>query len=162
YRNRITVHVENGLVGFFRHEAHRLIDVEQCPIAQPAVNAELAALRARRPRDGHYTLRSRIGPRGFSQINDPVAIHLAAEIVKLIPPAQTLLIDAYCGSGFFAKHSLGRFSQVVGIDWDRHAIAAAQRKATPAETYFAGDLETLLHAQLVAADSALTTVIVDP
>ena len=24
YRNRITVHVENGIVGFFRHDAHRL------------------------------------------------------------------------------------------------------------------------------------------
>ena len=33
YRNRITVHVENGVVGFFRHDAHRLIDIERCPIA---------------------------------------------------------------------------------------------------------------------------------
>jgi 23S rRNA (uracil1939-C5)-methyltransferase len=162
YRNRITVHVENGVIGFFRHDAHRLIDIEQCPIAQPAVNAELAALRARRPRPGHYTLRARTGPRVFSQINDPVAIHLADELVKLIPPGQVLLIDAYCGSGFFAQHSLGKFSRVVGIDWDRHAIAAAQRKATPAETYLAGDLEALLRAQLVQTKLNLTTVIVDP
>lgn len=162
YRNRITVHVENDAIGFFRHDAHRLIDIEQCSIAQPAVNAELAALRARRPRPGHYTLRARAGPRVFSQINDPVAIHLADEIAKLIPPDQILLIDAYCGSGFFTRHSLGKFSRVVGIDWDRHAISAAQRKATPAETYLAGDLEGLLRNQLVQTDLSLTTVIVDP
>ncbi|HEY1583995.1 MAG TPA: TRAM domain-containing protein, partial [Chthoniobacterales bacterium] len=67
YRNRITVHVENGVVGFFRHDAHRLIDVARCPIAAPEVNEALAALRARRPRDGHYTLRAGGGPRVFSQ-----------------------------------------------------------------------------------------------
>ena len=50
----------------------------------------------------------------------------------------------------------------MGIDWDLHAIAAAERKATPAETYLAGDLEGLLRAQLVQTKLSLTTVIVDP
>ena len=162
YRNRITVHVENGVIGFFRNDAHRLIDIEQCPIAQPAVNSELAELRARRPRPGHYTLRAEPGARGFSQVNDPVAMHLADEIVKRIPPGQSLLIDAYCGSGFFARRSLAKFSLVIGIDWDRHAIASAQRQATPAETYLAGDLEVLLRDQLAQASPRLTTMIVDP
>ena len=73
YRNRITVHVEDGVIGFFRRDAHRLIDIERCPISAPEVNDELAALRARRPRDGHYTLRAQTGPRVFSQTNDEVA-----------------------------------------------------------------------------------------
>jgi 23S rRNA (uracil1939-C5)-methyltransferase len=162
YRNRITVHVEDGVIGFFRHDAHRLIDIEQCPIARVEVNAELTALRGRRPRPGHYTLRAQIGPRVFSQVNEPVANHLADEIVKLIPPDQSLLVDAYCGGGFFAKRSLGKSSRMVGIDWDRHAIAAAEREATPAETYLAGDLAALLREQLVPANLRLTTVIVDP
>jgi len=103
YRNRITVHSENGVVGFFRYNEHRLIDIERCPIATAEVNDELAALRARHPREGHYTLRAGRGPRVFSQTNDAVARHLAAEIAELIPPEHTTLIDAYCGSGFFAK-----------------------------------------------------------
>jgi 23S rRNA (uracil1939-C5)-methyltransferase len=162
YRNRITVHVEEGVIGFFRHDAHRLIDIEECPIAQPEVNTQLAALRSHRPRPGHYTLRAEAGPPVFSQINDPVANHLADEILKLIPPRQSLLVDAYCGAGFFAKRSLGKFSRIVGIDWDRYAIAAAQRDVTSAESYLAGDLGALLCEQLLSADLRLTTVIVDP
>ncbi|HEX8679175.1 MAG TPA: TRAM domain-containing protein, partial [Chthoniobacterales bacterium] len=38
YRNRVTVHAENGTVGYYRRDAHRLIDVEHCPIAAPEVN----------------------------------------------------------------------------------------------------------------------------
>ncbi len=164
YRNRITVHAENGIVGFYRHDAHRLIDIERCPIAAPAVNEELAALRARRPRDGHYTLRADRGPRVFSQTNDAVATHLADSIVALVAPETTLLIDAYCGAGFFAKKAVatGRVQRVVGLDWDIHAIAAAQAGAAATESYFAGDLALHLGDQLAEADPKTTTLIVDP
>lgn len=162
YRNRITIHVENGTVGFYRHDVHRLIDIERCSIAAPQVNAELAALRARRPRDGHYTLRAQRSPRVFSQINDAVAIHLSDTIVALTPPNQSFLLDAYCGAGFFAKRLLNKFSRVVGIDWDIHAIAAARSNATTAETYLAGDIAVHLREQLAQCDPYLTTVIVDP
>jgi len=162
YRNRITVHVENGIVGFFRHDAHRLIDVERCPISLPEVNDELAALRARRPHDGHYTLRAQRGPRVFSQTNDAVATHLADTIAGLILPAQSLLIDAYCGAGFFGKRLLAKFPRVVGLDWDVHAIAAAEANATATESYFAGEIAPHLAEQLADADRVSTTVIVDP
>jgi 23S rRNA (uracil1939-C5)-methyltransferase len=162
YRNRITVHVENGVVGFFRHDAHRLIDVERCAIAAPEVNEQLAALRARRPRDGHYTLRAQSGPRIFSQTNDAVATHLADTMDALISPNESLLIDAYCGAGFFAKRLRPKFARVVGLDWDIHAIAAAEANTTPAETYLAGDLAAQLGEQLRQAEAKTTTVIVDP
>ena len=162
YRNRITVHVEDGVVGFFRRDVHRLIDVERCPISAPEVNEELATLRARRPRDGHYTLRAHSGPRIFSQTNDAVAEKLADAISSLISPNQSLLIDAYCGAGFFAKRLLGNFTRTVGLDWDIHAVAAAESSAAPNETYFAGDLAARLGAELARADLGLTTVIVDP
>src|SRR5262249_13568154 len=97
YRNRITVHVDRGTVGFFRHRTHRLIDIERCVIAEPEVNTELTALRTRRPRDGHYTLRSRDEPRVFSQTNELVANHLADAVAALVPARARLVIDAYCG-----------------------------------------------------------------
>jgi tRNA/tmRNA/rRNA uracil-C5-methylase (TrmA/RlmC/RlmD family) len=162
YRNRITVHAENGIVGFFQRDGHRLIDIERCPIAAPQVNAELAALRTRQPRDGHYTLRANEGPRVFSQTNDAVATHLADALSDLIPPHQSLLIDAYCGAGFFAKRLLAKFSRAVGLDWDIHAIAAAAANATPAETYLAGEIAVHLGEQLMRAEAKSTTVIVDP
>ena len=141
YRNRITVHAQDGVIGFFRCDSHRLIDVERCPISCDEVNGELMDLRERNPRDGHYTLRTSSSRRVFSQTNDEVADALRDLIVDLVPPNQDLLIDAYCGAGFFAKALLDKFERVVGIDWDKFAIAAAKENATKKETYIAGDVE---------------------
>ena len=145
YRNRITVHALDGVIGFFRRDSHRLIDVECCPISREEVNRALAELREQKHvRDGHYTLRSASQPRVFSQVNDEVAQALRDLIVDLVPPNQELLIDAYCGAGFFAKTLLDKFERVIGIDWDRFAIAAAKQNATEKETYIAGDVESEL------------------
>jgi tRNA/tmRNA/rRNA uracil-C5-methylase (TrmA/RlmC/RlmD family) len=145
YRNRITVHVEEGVIGFFRRDSHRLIDVERCPIAMESVNHALTALRASRPREGHYTLRSDpSGPRIFAQANDIVATALRDFVSGLIPTGQQLLIDAYCGAGFFAKTLRRKFARVIGIDWDRFAIQEAEKNATDGETYIAGDVDLIL------------------
>src|SRR5262249_25530471 len=54
YRNRITVHAQDGVIGFFGRDSHRLIDIEQCPISTDEVNRALAELRAQPfVRDGH-------------------------------------------------------------------------------------------------------------
>src|SRR5947208_3483420 len=163
YRNRITVHAENGVIGYFRRDSHRLIDIERCPIAMDEVNHELADLRARNVPDGHYTLRAKAGPRIFSQTNDGVADALRDLILRLIPPNQELLVDAFCGAGFFAKALIDKFERIVGIDWDRFAIAAAKENTTEKETYIAGDVE----AELVAAvhrtaNGDRTVLLLDP
>jgi 23S rRNA (uracil1939-C5)-methyltransferase len=145
YRNRITVHAQEGLVGFFRRDSHRLIDIENCPISRDQVNRALSELRAQPYlRDGHYTLRASTSTRIFSQTNDAVANTLRDLIVDLVPPNQELLIDAYCGAGFFAKALLDKFERVIGIDWDKFAIAAARENASAKETYLAGDVEEQL------------------
>jgi tRNA/tmRNA/rRNA uracil-C5-methylase (TrmA/RlmC/RlmD family) len=141
YRNRITVHAEDGVIGYFQRDSHRLIDIERCPIAMDEVNRELAELRSHDVRDGHYTLRARSEPRTFSQTNDDVANALRDLIVQLIPAGQDLLIDAFCGAGFFAKALVDKFERVVGIDWDRFAIAIAKETASPKENYIAGAVE---------------------
>jgi 23S rRNA (uracil1939-C5)-methyltransferase len=145
YRNRITVHVQDRVIGFFQRDSHRLIDVEHCPISCDEVNRALTQLRTRNPRDGHYTVRASSGPRVFSQTNNDVADALRDLIVDLVAPNQQLLIDVYCGAGFFAKALLDKFERVIGIDWDRFAIAAAKENATPKETYIAGDVDLELY-----------------
>ncbi len=178
YRNRITVHAQEGVIGFFRRDSHRLIDIERCPISLDEVNQALTELRARAPRDGHYTLRAQSGPRVFSQANDAVANALRDLIARLIPGDQELLIDAYCGAGFFAKRLLEKFERIIGIDWDRFAIAAAIENATAKENYIVGDVDVELKRLLqidgveaavsaairggIAGDTPATTVIVDP
>jgi 23S rRNA (uracil1939-C5)-methyltransferase len=163
YRNRITVHVQDGVIGFFRRDSHRLIDIERCPISRDEVNRALTKLRTQTHiRDGHYTLRASDSARVFSQTNDAVANALRDLIVDLVPPNQQLLIDAYCGAGFFAKVLLDKFEQVIGIDWDRFAIAAAKENATEKETYIAGDVETELKKVEAVRSTGPTTIIVDP
>jgi 23S rRNA (uracil1939-C5)-methyltransferase len=162
YRNRVTVHAEDGVIGYFRRDSHRLIDVERCPIAMDEVNRELGDLRARNVPDGHYTLRARSGPRIFSQTNDEVANALQALVVDLVPPDQDLLIDAYCGAGFFGKALIAKFQKIVGIDWDRFAIAAANENSTAKETYIAGDIETGLRSALQTCDKDRTVLLLDP
>ena len=162
YRNRVTVHVQEERIGFYERDSNHVIDIEQCPISSPEVNRALAELRANRPREGHYTLRAAGGPRVFTQTNDAVADALAELIRKIIPPNQHLLVDAYCGAGFFTKRLLDHFEQLVGIDWDRFAIAAAQKNTTDKETYIAGDvtLEVAKHVEPTLRDR--TVMIIDP
>jgi 23S rRNA (uracil1939-C5)-methyltransferase len=172
YRNRITVHAQDGVVGFFRRDSHQLIDIQSCPISREEVNRALAELREQTyVRDGHYTLRTASEPRVFSQVNDKVAQALRNLIIDLVSPNQDLLIDGYCGAGFFAKALLDKFERVIGIDWDRFAIAAAKENASEKETYIAADVEDVQAAVSAAfpagepralGTSAATTMIVDP
>jgi len=145
YRNRITVHAQDGVTGFFRRDSHRLIDIERCSISSDEVNRALAELRAQPyVSDGHYTLRAGSEVRVFAQTNDEVANALRDLVVDLVPSNQGVLIDAYCGAGFFAKALLDKFERVIGIDWDKFAIDAARENATAKETYIADDVETEL------------------
>ena len=162
YRNRVTVHAKDGVIGYYRRDAYRLIDVKECPIAAPEVNSALAERRARKPRDGHYTLRAHSGPRVFEQTNDGVAQALAKLVESMLPADHRLLIDAFCGVGFFAKRLAGKFDRVIGIEWDRHAIAAAEASAGPSESYISGDVEIELSRVLGDADLEHTSVIIDP
>jgi 23S rRNA (uracil1939-C5)-methyltransferase len=175
YRNRITVHAQGGVIGFFQRDSNRLVDIERCPISRDEVNSALAELREQKHvRDGHYTLRAGSEPRVFSQVNDEVAKALRNLIIDLVPPNQKMLVDAYCGAGFLAKALLDKFERVIGIDWDRFAIAAAKENASEKETYVAGDVEDVETAvsaafsshdvlsTALAAASAPTTIIVDP
>jgi 23S rRNA (uracil1939-C5)-methyltransferase len=162
YRNRITVHADLGVVGYYRRDVHELIDVEFCPIAQPEVNQALAELRARQPRDGHYTLRGQRGPRIFTQTNDEVADELARLVESFIPEGQHLLIDAFCGAGFFTKRLAHKFDRLIGIEWDQFAIAAAEATATEKENYIAGDVEIELPRSLAGVDLETTSVLLDP
>jgi tRNA/tmRNA/rRNA uracil-C5-methylase (TrmA/RlmC/RlmD family) len=140
YRNRITVHAQDDVVGFYRRDVHELMDIAECPISMPEVNKALADLRATRPHDGHYSLRAHSGPRVFAQTNDAVGDAIANFIASILTGEEGLLIDAFCGAGFFTKRLAPKFEHIIGIDWDRFAIDAARKDARPNETYIAGDV----------------------
>ena len=163
YRNRIKVHVENRQVGFYAHASHELVPISRCDIAKQGVNAVLHDLRRAGPRDGDYTLVAE-AERGrfFEQTNDAVAAELLSVVEALLPAARELLVDAYCGAGFFAHRLAPKYTSVVGIEENEFAIDHAKRAAAANERFIVGDVAEHLAAVLAPATPATTTVLLDP
>ncbi len=164
YRNRITVHVREQAVGFYGQDARELIDVAQCPIAEPAVNAALNQFRSRSYlREGHCTLRGDNSKRTFHQTNDAAAGELLLMVRALARQGDWRhLVDAYCGTGFFARNLFADFETVTGLERDPRAVSEAQRAAVPHERYIAGDVADTLPEILAETVSRDTLLILDP
>ncbi|MBV9642461.1 MAG: class I SAM-dependent RNA methyltransferase [Verrucomicrobia bacterium] len=159
FRNRITVHGGQGRIGFFGKNTRELVDVEHCAIAVPAVNDALTELRATGLADGkHRTLRGAGIPRTFAQTNDFVARMLLDFVGK--QAVGDVLVDAYCGSGFFGHALSERFKKVFGIDWSEPAIKSARETARSNETYICGGVADKIESLLL--NEHPHTVILDP
>lgn len=162
YRNRISVHVRAGKAGFFGAKSHRVVDVKECPLASELVNAELKALRESHPRDGEYSLREPSDFRGFRQVNSAAGDLLRETVSALSAPGGELLVDAYCGAGFFAHYLREQYSLVVGIEWSEDAVRAARDRHGPNEIYLLGDVQQHLTSALESGPADKTTVLIDP
>jgi tRNA/tmRNA/rRNA uracil-C5-methylase (TrmA/RlmC/RlmD family) len=164
YRNRITVHAGLAGIGFFGQGGREIVDIERCLLAEPGVNAALGRLRSERPPpdDGHRTLRAEAGVRTFRQTNDGAAGELLRLVSALAGTGGKHLLDAYCGAGFFLKHLRPRFESAVGMEWDRWAVAEAERDLAPNERYVCGDVAHHLANELAAGSAADTLLICDP
>jgi 23S rRNA (uracil1939-C5)-methyltransferase len=159
FRNRITVHAEQGRIGFFAKNSRNVVDVERCAIAVPAVNEKLKQLRKVGLRDGsHRTLREEGLSLTFAQTNNFVASELLEYISTRLEGA--VLLDAYCGSGFFAHAFAGRFQKIIGLDWNEHAIASAKAVAETNEQYICANVADAI--PIILAEHKPQTVIFDP
>jgi len=160
YRNRITVHTREGVTGFYERSGRRVMEIRRCMIASESVNQMLAQYHKRRPYDGVCTLcPSKFS--GFRQTNDSVACLLLEEVSRQAGNGE-LLIDAYCGSGFFAKHLRKQFQRIIGLEWNEQALTAAKQDILSTdEIYLQGDVSNLLpHALTCAPDDTL--LLLDP
>jgi 23S rRNA (uracil1939-C5)-methyltransferase len=163
YRNRITVHAEQGRVGFRALDGRELVDIAACLLARPAVNAELTRLRGRRPADGHYSLRDTTVPEsGFFQANHPLRDRLRGLVAASLPERAAVLLEGYCGGGFFTGAVANRFGQVVAIDNDPRTLLDARRLNLPNVDWRHGDAAFALGEELRARAGQDTAVLVDP
>src|ERR1043165_973673 len=108
YRNRITVHAEEGRIGFRSTDGRRLVDIRKCLLASEEVNASLTDLRRRRPRAGHYSLRAASIPQSaFHQANQLLLDQFCDATINLLPPlppgATQNCLELYSGGGFFTQ-----------------------------------------------------------
>lgn len=162
YRNRVTVHVHHGRIGFYAPKSRKVVPVRKCPIASETVNTLLDDLRKSSPRDGEYPLREPSEFRGFRQVNDAAAAILVEVALSMAQPGGPLLVDAYCGAGFFAQKFSGLFKLIIGIEWSEDSIRTARQRAGCSEIYLLGDVKRHLVAALAAATSDATTLLLDP
>ena len=163
YRNRITVHAEQGRIGFRGVDGRDLVDIRECLIARPAVNAELARLRARQPAAGHYSLRDTAVPEsGFFQANHPLRDRLRGLVADSLPARAEVLLEGYCGGGFFTSEVAARFGEVIAIDNDPRTLIDARRLNLPNVQWRQGDAAAALPDELRAHAGKEAAVLVDP
>lgn len=168
YRNRITVHVREGAVGFFAPSSNRVVPVKTCLIASPEVDLGFQDLLKSRPRDGDYLIGEKKRYGGFRQVNNALAEILKKTVREAVRPAgipnpiPELLVDAYCGAGFFAHELQELFTKVIGIERSVASVAMASRQAAANEEYRAGDVEMLLADALATAPPEGTVLLLDP
>lgn len=166
YRNRITVHVREGKAGFFEEGSNRVVPVTKCLIASDEVDAGFKDLLATRPRDGDYLIGEKKRYGGFRQVNNAVAEILKATVAQAVlsggEGTRGLLVDAYCGAGFFAHQLQGYFGKVIGIERSVASVSMASRQAAENEQYLLGNVEDRLEEALSEGKPTETVLLLDP
>jgi tRNA/tmRNA/rRNA uracil-C5-methylase (TrmA/RlmC/RlmD family) len=180
YRNRIMIRSQwdkfkQGLnIGFVRADCGLVVDIDQCPIAEPALNEQIRHVRAHPPPKGGIKVVLRIPPEGwevpshsFFQNNFfllPGLVNVVAEMLRA--GGNRHLMDVYCGVGFFAIELAREVESFAGIEYDQQAILAAKRNAASRGLgngeFAAGKAEELLPEMLKRFPPERTTILIDP
>jgi tRNA/tmRNA/rRNA uracil-C5-methylase (TrmA/RlmC/RlmD family) len=133
YRARARVAYESGRVGFRGRASHRVIDVEHCLVLDGATQAQLDALRARRPQGrGELEIRGfgarapaagrslRVAPGAFFQANSSLWEPWLALVAELAGGGE-LAVELYAGVGFYTAVIEGAFARVIAVERSRAA-----------------------------------------
>jgi tRNA/tmRNA/rRNA uracil-C5-methylase (TrmA/RlmC/RlmD family) len=159
FRNRITIHSNGHAIGFFRKRSREIVDVAKCALASEAVNAGLSKIRHQgMAADSHATIREDDSVITFTQTNDEVA----RKIVDYVRARAkgSVLVDAFCGSGFFAHSLAPKFKTVIGIEWNRAACELAARSALKNEKFVCADVTEILPQ--ILKEQLVDTLLLDP
>ena len=180
YRNRIMIRSQwdkfkQGLnIGFIRADNRLVVDIEECKIAEPALNEQIQHVRQHPPPKGGLKVVLRIAPEGWDVPRDSFFQNNFFLLPKLVEVVRTrvkdsgckFLIDAYCGVGFFSIELAGIVEHFTGVEVDSAAIKAAKQNAARRNLtngeFVVGRAEELLAGMLQRFDPAATTLILDP
>ena len=180
YRNRIMIRSQwdkfkQGLnIGFIRADNRLVVDIEECKIAEPALNEQILHVRAHPPPKGGLKVVLRISPEGWQVPPDsffqnnffllPKLVEVVGERLRLAGTRH--LADIYCGVGFFSLELADRVESFIGVEYDRMAIAAARQnaiaRARPNGEFVAAKAEEQLPHLLARFPSGSTTALLDP
>ena len=180
YRNRIMIRSQwNGRekkleIGFIRADNKFVEDIEECRIAEPALNEQIKEVRANPPPKGGIKVVLRVQPENWEVPRDSFFQNNFFLLPKLVETVRTFvkmggarhLIDLYCGVGFFGIETADAVDSFVGVEYDQPAIGAARknletRKIRNGE-FISAKVEEVLPELLQRFSPEKTTVILDP
>jgi tRNA/tmRNA/rRNA uracil-C5-methylase (TrmA/RlmC/RlmD family) len=180
YRNRIMIRTQwdkykQGLnIGFLRADNRLVVDIEECKIAEPALNQEIRRVRQHPPPKGGIKVVLRAAAEGWDVPRDSFFQNNFFLLPKLVETVgarlrdggSRFLLDAYCGVGFFSIELGGLVEEFLGVEVDAAAIQAARRNALARGRsngqFLAGRAEELLPRMLGRFEAGASTVILDP
>ncbi len=180
YRNRLMIRSQwdkfkQGLnIGFIRADNRLVVDIEECKIAEPAINDQIRHVRAHPPPKGGIKVVLRIAPEGWEVPRDsffqnnlfllPELVRVARECLQA--SGAKFLADLYCGVGFFAIELAGLVEGFAGVELDEQAIKAARRNAAARNLangeFIAGRVEDVLPSLVARFSADRTAVLLDP
>lgn len=180
YRNRLMIRSqwnkpEQKLnIGFIRADSRLVVDLDECQIAEPALNEQIRHVRANPPPKGGIKVVLRIAPEdwevprdSFFQNNFFLLPRLVDTVRDGIRDAGTRhLVDVYCGVGFFGIAAGDLVDSFVGVEVDHQAIKAAKLNAVRHQRtnseFVEGRAEELMPELMARFDARKTTVLIDP
>ncbi|HEV2329524.1 MAG TPA: class I SAM-dependent RNA methyltransferase [Verrucomicrobiae bacterium] len=180
YRNRIMVRSqwnkpEQKLnIGFVRCDCGLVEDIEKCIIAEPAINEQLAQVRAHPPPKGGIKVVLRVQPDGWElppdsfYQNNFFLLPALVDTVRgfLRAGAAKHLVDLYCGVGFFGIELADSVERFTGVEYDRQAVRAAEKNAAARKVengrFIAAKVEDVLANLLDPAAAREAVVLIDP
>jgi tRNA/tmRNA/rRNA uracil-C5-methylase (TrmA/RlmC/RlmD family) len=180
YRNRIMIRSQwdkfkQGLnIGFIRTDNRLVVDIEECKIAEPALNGQIQRVRRHPPPKGGLKVVLRVAAEGWEVPRDSFFqnnYHLLPKLVETVRErlragGSRFLIDAYCGVGFFSVELADLVERFAGVEVDPAAIKAARQNAlargkTNGE-FIAGRAEELVPPMLERVEAGAATLLLDP
>jgi tRNA/tmRNA/rRNA uracil-C5-methylase (TrmA/RlmC/RlmD family) len=180
YRNRIMIRSQwdkykQGLnIGFIQAENRLVVDIDECKIAEPALNEQIRHVRAHPPPKGGLKVVLRIAPEDWTVPPDSFFQNNFFLLPKLVETVRGALRDAgtrhladlYCGVGFFALETASQVESFVGLELDQMAIRAARTNAVARGVtngeFIAGAVEEKLQEVMKRFEAGKTSVLIDP
>lgn len=180
YRNRIMIRSQwNGPakkleIGYVGADNRFVVDIEECKIAEPALNEQIRQVRANPPPKGGIKVVLRVQPENWEVPPDSFFqnnFFLLPELVETVRDflrtgGARHLIDLYCGVGFFGIESAGVVESFVGVEYDQRAIQAARRNLAARNIaqggFIAAKAEDALPGLLKKFPAEKTAVLLDP
>ena len=180
YRNRIMIRSQwNGpakklVIGFIRADNNFVEDIEECKIAESALNEQIRHVRANPPPKGGIKVVLRVQPENWEVPENSFFQNNFFLLPKLVETVRAFLqaggarhlIDLYCGVGFFGIEAANVVDSFVGVEYDQLAIKAARQNATIRQItngeFIAAKVEEVLPELLQKFSPEKTSVILDP